>query len=78
MVWMIVEALVSVSAACIARSPALMAFGGDSAGRRCRCRFPASLRAPRVQSFRFNASAESVEAVSRRMPQISFCHLAPS
>ncbi len=31
MVWMFVEALVSVSAACIARSPALMAFGGDSA-----------------------------------------------
>src|SRR5439155_3755270 len=30
-VWMIVEACVSLSAAWIARSPALLAFGGDSA-----------------------------------------------
>jgi len=30
-VWMSVEAAVSLSAACIARSPALFAFGGDSA-----------------------------------------------
>ncbi|PYT91358.1 MAG: hypothetical protein DMG41_01945 [Acidobacteria bacterium] len=30
-VWMVVEACLSVSAACIARSPALLAFGADSA-----------------------------------------------
>ena len=30
-VWMSVEAAVSLSAACVARSPALLAFGGDSA-----------------------------------------------
>src|SRR5271157_6075919 len=30
-VWMSVEAAVSLSAACVARSPALFAFGGDSA-----------------------------------------------